>query len=419
MKFSYTLIKKIIPEVKSKKQIVDALNYYAYEVEDLSGNVFDVKVPANRFSDAASHLGIAKELACILNLPFKYKFDFKFKKLKESDFKVEIKNKKLCLRYAALRLDNVNVEESPGWLQKILIECGLNPINNVVDIMNYVMLFLGEPMHAFDFDKLEGSKILIRNAKEGEKVITLDEKEIKLNENILVIADIKKPIAIAGIKGGKETGVDKNTKRILVEAANFEPANIYRTYKSLGLPTDAALRFSHRLSLNLPLLGLKLAEKLLREITKGKVTGFYDSLGGRVVNEQKDVLFDLEKFNKFIGLEIKKDVAYEFLKKLGFKKVGNNIWSTPFLRLDIENSEDVFEEITRLYGYNFILPQTTSVKLLNTTLNEEIIWKEKIRKMLIGFSLNEASNYSFVSEKDLKENNFDLEQVFELINPIS
>jgi len=419
MKFSYTLIQKLIPEIKSKKQVINALNDYAYEVEDLKGNSFDVKIPANRFSDSASHLGIAREISAILNLPFKYEFNFNVKGEKENDFLVNIKDKNLCPRYTALRFDNVLIEDSPSWLQKILTECGLRPINNIVDILNYVMLLTGEPMHAFDFDKLAGHKIIVRRAKQGESILTLDGEEVKLNENILVIADSQKPVAIAGIKGGAATGIDKTTKRILVEAANFEPSNIYKTYKAIGLPTDAALRFSHELSLNLPLLALKAAEKLILEIAKGKKCGFYDSLLNKKVNEQKVIKFDIEKFNHFIGINLEKSKAELFLKRLGFKKVKGDLWQTPPLRLDILEHEDVFEEVARLYGYNFILPQMPEVSLLETQLNDEISFKEKIRKILIGFGVSETFNYSFVSQKDLENNKINFKDVFELLNPIS
>jgi len=419
MKFSYTLIKKLIPKVKSKKQVIDALNYYAYEVEDLEANSFDIKVPANRFSDSASHLGVAREIAAILNLPFNYQFSFSVKGGEKTDFSVSIKDKNLCPRYTALRFDNVLVKDSPAWLQKILMECGLRPINNIVDILNYVMLLTGEPMHAFDFDKLVGKKIIVRRAKKGENILTLDGEEVKLNENILVIADAQRPVAIAGIKGGAATGIDKTTRRILVEAASFEPSNIYKTYKAIGLPTDAALRFSHELSLSLPLLGLKSAEKLIQEIAKGKKCGFYDSLFDKEVNEQKVIKFEIEKFNHFIGINLEKNKAEVFLKRLGFKKIKKNLWRTPLLRLDISDHEDVFEEIARLYGYNFISPQVPTIPLIEAKLNEEILFKEKIRKILIGFGLTETFNYSFVNEKDLESNKINLKDVFELLNPIS
>jgi phenylalanyl-tRNA synthetase beta chain len=421
MKFSYKLIKKLLKGVKNKKQVLDALNYYSYEVEDLEGDVFDVKIPANRFSDSASHIGIARELSASLNLNFNFSPQFLLKGKSKPDFKVEVKEKNLCPRYMALRISGVKVSSSPKWIEDILLDCGIRPINNLVDIVNYVMLLVGEPMHVFDFEKLKGRKIIVRKAKRGEKILTLDGEEISLTPEILVIADENDPVAIAGIKGGKETGVDENTKEILVEAANFEPSLIYKTYKKIGLPTDAALRFSHSLSLNLIPFALYEAASLFKEIAGGKILSVFDSLGGKEVKEKRAIEFNVEKFNSFIGVKISKEEGDKYLQRLGFKNIKKNIWLTPDFRLDLENEEDLYEEVARLYGYNFIKPQTPYIQLSPSYKDEEgsVYLREKIENILEGWGVYQTFNYSFIGEKDLLSSGYKKEDLFELKNYIS
>ena len=244
MKFSYALIKQLVPKLKNKKELVEKLNLHSFEAEELAGDVFDVSIAPNRFSDAASHWGIAREIAAILGKNFRMPIRHQISKTAKAPFKVEIKDKNLCPRYAAQYFENVKIGPSPKWMQKILLDCGLRPISNVVDIMNYAMLETGQPLHAFDYDKLATSNkrqatVIVRRAKKSEKIRTIDDKIYELPENIFVIADGKRPIAIAGIKGCKDTEVHKKTSRILVEAANFNAQSIYKSSKFLKLQTDA------------------------------------------------------------------------------------------------------------------------------------------------------------------------------------
>jgi len=419
MKFSYKLIKKILPKVKSKSEVVSSLNAYSYETEDLSGDIFDVKIPANRFSDSASHIGICREVAAILNRPLNFSFNFLENNNKKRDFRVEIKEEDLCPRYIALRVDGVLVKESPGWIRAILEDCGLRSINNIVDIMNYVMLLTGQPLHAFDFDKLAGKKIIVRKSRKNEKILTLDDDEIDLDNETLVIADGEKPVAIAGIKGGKETGVDLNTKRILIEAANFNPPLIYKTYKKIGLPTDAAIRFSHDLSLLLPPFAIYEAARLIEKYSYGKISSLYDSLEKKKVKEQKVIKFDINKFNNFIGVELKSSLTSNILKRLGFKNVKNDLWKTPIFRLDINDHEDLFEEVARIYGYNLIPPKPPHLRLVETEDENLIALKEKLENILIGFGFTEAVSNSLIGKNDISEREVAEKNLFELENYIS
>ncbi len=439
MKFSYTLIKKLVPAVKSKKELIDKLNIHSFEVEDAGGDVFEVSVPPNRFSDAASHWGIATEISAILGENFRIKnLEFRIdpsgicrgqkKNLgnEKPIFKVEIKDKNLCSRYSARYFENIKIKPSPKWMQKILIDCGLRPINNVVDIMNYATLETGQPLHAFDYDKLttndqRQTTIIIRRAKKGEKITTLDNQVFELNENILVIVNDSPResavLAIAGIKGGEKAEVDKNTKRIVVEAANFDGVNIYKSSKALKLFTDASSRFSHNLSPELVSLGLSRSGELLKEIIGAKAGQTTDVNFTKPI--KKTIKFDLEKFNKFIGLDLDVKTCRKYFERLGFKITQNSKLKTqnsflveiPPLRQDIETFEDLAEEAARLYGYNKIESAPPRIHLIPSGFEDQIILKDKIRKILIGMGISEVYNYSFIDKAD--------ENAVELENPIS
>ncbi len=417
MKFSYPLIKKLVPGVKSKGQIIDTLNFHSYETEDAPGDTFEVKLPANRFSDSASHIGVAREVATALNLGFKESAGEKVRPGKtKPDFSVTVAEKKLCPRYVAWRFNNIKVKDSPAWLTQILKDCGLRPINNVVDIMNYAMLLTGQPLHAFDFDKLEGGEVKIRMAK-GEAMTTIDGRALKLGKNVLVIADKNRPIALAGIKGGKDTEVDEKTKRILVEAASFEPSLIYRTSKELGLSTDASQRFSHNLSLELPLSGIAKAAEMLVDLAGARPGSRFDSYLKQI--PKRILKFDIEKFNKFIGTDLSGKEATAYLKRLGFKSLRGDEWEVPPFRTDVENHEDLFEEVARMYGYGRIPAKAPEVALSPSGTEDRVILKDKIRHLLQGFGFDEVYTYSMISVRDAGGKGRKTDNLYEVSNPIS
>ncbi|MFH1346909.1 MAG: phenylalanine--tRNA ligase subunit beta [Spirochaetota bacterium] len=429
MKFSYTLIKKLAPVVKSKKDLIEKLNEFAFEAVDLGGNSFEVALPANRYSDAASHIGIVREASAIYGKKFKSPV-FNFKSPKnggsvKANFKISIEDRGLCPRYMGQYFENVKFGVSPKWMRDILEECGLRSINAVVDIMNYVMLETGQPLHAFDFDKISQAQIIVRRAKKGEKMVSLDDKNYELNENILVIADSQKPLAIAGIKGGKTAEVGANTKRIIVEAANFTGANIYRVSKSLKLATDASLVFSHNISPVLAEIGLNRAKQLLEEIAgakAGKVIDINYAKPGKKV-----IKFDVDKFKKLIGVDLSVKACVDYLDKLGFEIIQNTkykiqntfIVNVPAWRRDVAIFEDLAEEITRLYGYNKLKSQPPKIHIHPSGFEDKIVLKDKIRKVLAGFGFDEVLNYSFIGDGDLNKNPAWKNKLLELENPIS
>jgi phenylalanyl-tRNA synthetase beta chain len=436
MKFSYQLLKKLVPKIKSKTELIERLILHAFEATDLGGDTIDISIPANRYSDAASHFGLAKIVAAILNAKLQYseirppKYYRQFLEVGPPKFKIEIKDKNLCPRYMGWYFEIPKITASPKWMQEILISCGLQPINSVVDIMNYAMLETGQPLHAFDYDKLQFQEvrppeisrnirnirrsnlpnIIVRRAKKGEKITTLDGDKFDLNENILVITDFKEPLAIAGIKGGKKAEVTNKTKKIIVEAANFEPVSIYKTSRQINLKTDASLRFSHGLSPVLVEKGIKRAVELLKKNCNAKIGEVIDV---NFTKSLKSVFkFDIDRFNKLTGLNLSEKICLGYLKKLGFKIKGSLI-EAPLERIDISIFEDLVEEIVKLYGYNRIPSLPPAVYLKPSSFEELVDFKQKIRGILSRLGLNELYNYSFIGERD------DVDKIIELENPIS
>ncbi|MEK7463224.1 MAG: phenylalanine--tRNA ligase subunit beta [Patescibacteria group bacterium] len=422
MKFSFSLIKKFAPGKYSKADLVEGLNTYSFEAVDLGGDILEVPNTsiARRFSSAASHLGIAREASAIFNTKFidptlkNVKFDFKDKGI----FKVNIKEKILCPRYSATYVTDVKVGPSPEWLKDVLEISGLRSINNVVDIMNYVMLEVGQPLHAFDADKVIGG-IIIRRAKNGEEIETIDSNKFKLSEDILVIADEDRPLAIAGIKGGKYSEVSLKTTRLLVESANFDGVGIYKSSRKLDLRTDASVSFSHNLSPELVELGMKRALMLLKELCGAKIyktEDIYPKKQSRTV-----IKFDLPKIERIIGIKIKKAEAQKILSKLGFS-ISKNLIIVPPLRNDVEVIEDIAEEIVRFKNLNDLPAISPRVYLSVGVEDDSVIIKDKIRKYLCSAGYSEVYNYSLTSKTktDLAPIGvFGMQKPISLANPLS
>lgn len=420
MKFSFNLIKKLAPGKYDKKALIEKLNLHSFETADAGGDAIEISVAPNRFSDAASHWGIAREAAIIFNVKHNdsiaapVKSDF----ADTGPFSVRIQEKKLCGRYLATYISGAKVGLSPDWLKSILEACGLRSINNVVDIMNYAMLETGQPLHAFDADKIKGG-IIVRRAKKGEKIETIDNQRFALDKDTLVISDRSHAQAIAGVKGGKSAEVGVRTKNILIEAANFDGVNIYKTSRGLGLPTDASVRFSHNLSPELAAVGMSRALALLKELTGAKI---YKTIDVYPKKQPKKLLkLDLKKISTLIGLEFKPVSAEKLLQDLGFKKEGK-LWAAPALRTDISDLEDVAEELARFSDYNKLSPAPPVVAMGVAEEDEIIRIKDQARDFLRGAGFSEVYNYSFLSEQETNQapkNIFGPGKSVEILNPIS
>ena len=440
MKFSYSLLKKLAPKIPDKKTFIETFNLRVFESANLSGDAVEISIPANRYSDAASHWGIAKLAAAIFGGKAenfsaiksarprtKRSFYGAQPEIKGDYFDVVISVKNHCPRYMGRYFEIERVGNSPDWMRKCLTDCGLRPINAVVDILNYVMLEVGQPLHAFDFEKLAPSdkkggkkKISVRLARSGEEIETIDNNRFKLKDSDLVIADEEGVLAIAGIKGGKRAEISSGVKKILVEAANFEPAGIYKTSRELSLATDASVRFAHGLSPVLAEIAMNRVSRLFQEILNAKSGAAKDA--GKYKPAKKVLRFHIDRFNGLTGLQLKESVCLDYLKKLDFKVKGSFV-EIPPTRMDIEIFEDLAEEIVNLYGYDNLPSQPPRVALRLSGYEDQIILKNNIRNALIGFGFSEVYNYSFLGDVDLRANTNanqrESEPLVEIENPIS
>ncbi len=394
--------------------------------------VFEVdnKSLSNR-PDLLNHYGLARELAAIFNLSLKpydkfFKRTWKFLGAKENRLSVKVEDPALCPRYSAVRVDNVTVKESPEWLKERLIAIGQRPINNIVDLTNYVMFDCGQPLHAFDAAKVQ--KIVVRRAAKNDSLETLDEKERILDNDDLLITDGRKALAIAGIMGGRDGGVSSETKSLILESANFAASGIRRTSQKLGLRTEASLRFEKSLDPNLTevalLRFLTLLEEIDTEITIG--SSLLDVSAG--ASSELAIDLDLNWLSSKIGQEIPKETVINSLKKLGFiienggKKEVNLRVIVPSWRAtkDIANKEDLAEEVLRLYGYDNIVSRLPVLAMTPPEINEEKRLERRIKNILaLKYNFNEAYNYSFVGEEQLKKLNIDFFQHLKLVNPLA
>jgi phenylalanyl-tRNA synthetase beta chain len=371
----------------------------------LEDTIIEAKILPDRGSDALSYQGLAREIAALDG----YAPHFSEKKSKNIRIpsynrapKVVIADKLRCPRYIGISFRDISVEESPLWLRARLILSGLRPINNIVDITNYLMLLTGQPMHAFDADKLSGA-VTVRPAKKNEKLVILTGETKKLSEEDLVIADSKKAIALAGVMGGKDTGVTEKTKHIFLEIANFESASIRRTKTRHGLPTDASYRFERNLDPNLPGLVAGEAAALVLSLAGGKLSGMRD-VYPRPLKPWK-IALSLDRVGSVLGGKLPLFEAVRYLALLGLqvKKVpGKEVLSVtvPTRRPDLRDEWDLIEEIGRMRGYDKIAPTAPLLPLLPAAANPSKQFARRTKEYLADAGFDEIMTYSFYSDKD-------------------
>lgn len=432
MKFSYSWLKELSATKLAPEKLAEILTLRSFEVKELKREggdfVMDIDVLPNRASDCFSHLGIAREIAAINNSRLKTqnsKLQLKAKNLKTNNLlSVEIKDKEGCPRYTAAVISGVKIGQSPEWIQKKLNSCGVQSINNVVDITNYVMLETGQPLHAFDLDKLaeknNKKSIVVRRAETGEKIITLDDKKYDLDKNILVIADAKEAIALAGIKGGKKAEIDSETKNVVIESANFDRQNIYQTSKKINLRTDASLRFGSGLDPNLTEEAAIKAANLIQEIAGGKIGGGIVDVYPKKVLPKK-IRLDLKYLEKLLGIKIKAAEIKRILAGLGFLTKGSMILEVVVStrRMDVALPEDLVEEVGRIYGYEKIPAILPLAALASAKRNEVVFWEDAIKDILKTLGFSEVYNYSFIGEKEAKVFGFKDAVLLSLENPMN
>jgi phenylalanyl-tRNA synthetase beta chain len=368
---------------------------------NLSDYVLEIGLTPNR-SDCLSIIGIARETAAIQKTGIKYPDVCKPDKKKEIiDYtSVKIEAPEHCPRYSAGIVMDITVAPSPFWLRKKLVSIGQRPINNIVDITNFVMLECGQPLHAFDFDLMEENRIVVRTALKGEKFTTLDKKERILDHDMLMICDGKKPVAIAGIMGGLNSEIVNTTKRVLIESAYFNPLSVRKTSKRLGLSTEASYRFERGVDPAGTVKALMRAATLMADIGKGKlIKGVIDE--HPLTQKAKSISLSINATNRTLGTKISKKTIKNLLESIEFKVKDGGADSLkvtpPSFRVDISRPEDLMEETARLYGYDRI-PVSLPLMQSETALPlKTLSLREKIRNIMTGLSYSEAINYSFIS----------------------
>ena len=391
--------------------------------------VFEIGLTPNR-TDAMSHIGVARDLKAALNtrnndlkmcLPSVKNFSIDNEKL---NIDVKVKSSELCPRYTGLSISNVNVDDSPDWLKNRLLSIGVKPINNVVDITNYVLHEIGQPLHAFDADKINGKKIIVDKVQSETSFTTLDEVERKLSNEDLMICNEKEPMCIAGVFGGIDSGVSKNTKNIFLESAYFNPVSIRKSAKRHNLNTDASFRYERGCDPNITVYALKRAALMIKEMCSAEISSeIYDFYPTPIDNN--DIKLSFDSLNKIVGQKLDKAIVKNILKNLEIKILDESETylelSVPTYRVDVTREIDVIEEIMRIYGFNTIpLPEkiTSSVSVINSKDSYSI--KKLVSAFLSNNGFNEIMNNSLTksSYNDLVDEIKDENNV-PIINPLS
>lgn len=363
----------------------------------LNDTSVEFEITSNR-PDCLSVIGLAREAAATFHVPLHLHapaFHANSESISEQ-LSVEVQNTTLCPRYCAGMVKNVKIGPSPRWMRERLRASGVRPINNLVDITNYVMLEYGQPMHAFDLRYVQDAKITVRNAKDGEQITTLDGTERNLSPEMLVIADSEKPIAVAGVMGGEYSGIMEDTTTVVFESAYFEPTQVRLTAKKLGMRTDASARYEKGLDPNSTITVLSRAFELVEQLGAGEVVGGIIDVNN--VGEPKPpVPFDANWINGFLGTNIPESDMIHYLNELHFKVEDGMVYA-PSFRIDIECKADVAEEIARIYGYNNI-PSTELQGLADARLTPAQIFNRQIEQSMVALGCYEIAAFSFVSPK--------------------
>ncbi len=380
--------------------------------------VLDLDITTNR-SDLLSILGIARECAVLYEKRITHA-DVKTYDSVGGNIDITIEDDS-CLRYSARMIYDVEIAPSPDWLVRRLNNCGVRSVNNVVDITNYILLEYGQPLHAFDLDKIEDKKIVVRKARDGEKLVAINGDTVNLNNEMLVIADSQKPIALAGVMGGLDSEITNETKNILIESANFEAISIRKSSKMAGIKSDASYRYERGVDIETTVLALNRAVDLILNITKsGKIASkVKDTI--RKKQEKKSIVFDCTLTQKFLNLNMSVAELSKIFNRFSFPTAnigGTNLRvDIPSYRRDISIDMDLLEEVARIYGYNNI--ETTRPSIKSNFIKTDYSELSNIRHTMAGFGLHETKNYSITSSKLHKNIGFDESLFIHVLEPIN
>lgn len=367
--------------------------------------IFDVSITANR-PDCQSIFGLAREVAAILDKPLKMPaLDYTESGITKDGFTVNVSAPDLCPRYIAHYVTDVTIGESPVWMKRRLSLVGINPISNVVDITNYILKELGQPMHAFDGAFLEGNSINVRRAKDGEKIVTLDEKEFTLDSSNLVICDGEKPVALAGIMGGLNSEIRETTASVMFESAKFARDNIRKSSRKLGQSSDSSQRYSKGVDEYATVMAMKRALHLIEELGCGRVSSTHVECSAGNSIEPTEMKASISKVNGVLGIDVPTENIVKILTGLNFQPVVNGDELTiqvPAYREDMDSYPDIAEEIIRMYGYDYVTPTfLDTAKVTAGGLNTKQKAELKLKRALCTTGAYEGVHYSFFSPADI------------------
>ena len=402
MKISINWLKDYIALELPPAEVIAKLNGIGMLVDEWESVgddvVLEIETYANR-PDTLGHLGIARELAAALELPLLRPEE----PVVEADeaigdvFDIQILDEDLCPRYCGMLVTGLEVAPSPPWLEQRIRTMGLNPVNNVVDVSNYVLFATGQPIHTFDRDKLAGQKIVVRRAKRGEHLRTLEGSDLALTPDMLVIADEKDPVALAGVIGGEESSVTASTRDVLIESANFDPVSVRQTWKKAGIPTDASYRFERGADIGFPPHAARLAASLLSRMGGRVLKGVLDVYPKE--RRAKTVVLRHHRIKELLGIEVQPEFVVKTLKNLEFRieehQVGTWRVTVPLFRVDIEREADLIEEIARFFGYENVPSTLPAMSALDMDVNPTRAREAGLKQLLFHRGFDEVVNYSF------------------------
>ena len=370
------------------------------EVLGLDDVSIEFEITSNR-PDCMCVSGLGREAAATFRKPFRFPEPQVRKASGSIEGMLSVRNDtpENCLRYTAAIVKNVRVKPSPMWMRQRLRLCGVRPINNIVDITNYVMLEYNQPMHAFDYRNVKDNEIIIRQAREGEHIVTLDDIDRALTPDMMVIADSEKPIAVAGIMGGEYSGTYDDTNTVIFESACFNAVNVRYTEKGLGMKTESSTRFEKGLDPENTLKALTRALELVEELDAGDVVGGFVDIRGNIP-ERRTLKLDPDQINSFLGTDLPVEDMVSMLRSLEFEVSEDMTVTPPSFRADILLMNDIAEEIARLYGYNNI-PSTVMTGVATAQLTERQHFERDLARRLASAGLYEVKTYSFMGTKTL------------------
>ncbi len=402
MKISQDWIREYVAVDLPRRELVDRLTMIGWvpeTVEERDGDlVLDLETYANR-PDTLGHLGVARELGALLRLPLLEK-DWPVAELDEDTAgaaDVQITAEALCPRYCGLIVRGVPVGPSPDWMRRRLEAMGLRPINNVVDVSNYVLFATGQPLHTFDFGRLGGGRIVVRKAKRGETLVDLDGRTLELGTDMLVIADESRPVALAGVIGGQASGITASTRDVFIESACFDPVGIRKTAKALGLSTDASYRFERGSDIDFAPRAARMAASLLTQMGGRATRGLIDRYPRPP--KPRTVRLRLRRIAELLGVVVPEDFVVDVLGRLGFRlePSAHHAWrvTVPAFRVDVSREADLVEEVARFYGYDRIPSRVTPVDSFPLAVHRCRERLARLRRALCGQGFDEVVNWSF------------------------